>query len=102
SFGGSTEPCAIANLYSIGCLGDAENKKHSAALFKHVQKTLGIKGDSVRLGYCAMEAQSWARGGASASAAAAALARQLCSRLGGSEARVLAYGSPCCRFESRP
>ncbi|KAG0422965.1 hypothetical protein HPB47_001251 [Ixodes persulcatus] len=80
---------------------------------------------SVRLGYCATEAHSWARGGASASAAAmtlllwnaqtaearaavaeraaaAAPARQRCSRLGGSEARALAYGSPCGGFESRP
>ncbi|KAG0424598.1 hypothetical protein HPB47_028193 [Ixodes persulcatus] len=67
-------------------------------------------------GYCATEAHSWARGGASASAAAmtsllwnaqtaearaaaaeraavAAPALQLRSRLGGSEARALAYGS---------
>ncbi|KAG0416803.1 hypothetical protein HPB47_006117 [Ixodes persulcatus] len=63
---------------------------------------------SVRLGDCATEAHSWARGGASAPAAAmtsllrnaqsaearaaaAAPARLLCSRLGGSEARALAY-----------
>ncbi|KAG0419046.1 hypothetical protein HPB47_004407 [Ixodes persulcatus] len=39
---------------------------------------------------------------AEARAAVAAPARQLCSRLGGSEARVLAYGSPCGGFESRP
>ncbi|KAG0440382.1 hypothetical protein HPB47_016304 [Ixodes persulcatus] len=73
---------------------------------------------SVRLGYCATEAHSWARGGASVSVAAmtsllwnaqttearvaAAPARQLCSRLGGSEARALAYGSPCGGLESRP
>uniref|UniRef100_A0A6B0UTX0 L-dopachrome isomerase n=1 Tax=Ixodes ricinus TaxID=34613 RepID=A0A6B0UTX0_IXORI len=56
SFGGSTEPCAIANLYSIGCLGDAENKKHSAALFKHVQKTLGIKGDRMYINFFDMPA----------------------------------------------
>ncbi|KAG0411256.1 hypothetical protein HPB47_011608 [Ixodes persulcatus] len=34
--------------------------------------------------------------------AAAAPARQLCSRLGGSEARALAYGSPWGGFEFRP
>ncbi|KAG0424867.1 hypothetical protein HPB47_027934 [Ixodes persulcatus] len=83
------------------------------------------KQQPARLGYCATEAHSWARGGASASAAAttsllwnaqtaearaaaaeraaaAAPARQLCSRLGGSEARALAYGFPCGGFESRP
>ncbi|KAG0419125.1 hypothetical protein HPB47_004343 [Ixodes persulcatus] len=35
-------------------------------------------------------------------AAAAAPARQLCSRLGGSEARALAYGFPCGGFKFRP
>ncbi|KAG0423743.1 hypothetical protein HPB47_000529, partial [Ixodes persulcatus] len=74
--------------------------------------------ERVRLGYCATEAHSSARGGASASAAAMASllwnaqtaearaavapARQLCSRLCGSEARALVYGSPCGGFESRP
>ncbi|KAG0435714.1 hypothetical protein HPB47_018352, partial [Ixodes persulcatus] len=41
-------------------------------------------------------------GSVTAEACAAAPARQLCSRLGGSEARALAYGSPCGGFESRP
>lgn len=45
SFGGTDEPCAIANLYSIGCLSPKENKKHSAVLFEHIEKTLGIKGN---------------------------------------------------------
>ncbi|KAG0417834.1 hypothetical protein HPB47_005333 [Ixodes persulcatus] len=43
-----------------------------------------------------------ARAAAVERAAAAAPARQLCSRLGGSEARAVAYGSPCGGFESRP
>ncbi|KAH7959646.1 hypothetical protein HPB49_012698 [Dermacentor silvarum] len=46
SFGATDEPCAIANLYSIGCLSPKENKKHSAALFEHIEKVLGIKGNS--------------------------------------------------------
>ncbi|KAH7956947.1 hypothetical protein HPB52_013879 [Rhipicephalus sanguineus] len=49
SFGGTDEPCAIANLYSIGCLSPKENKKHSAALFEHIEKTLGIKGNRKRV-----------------------------------------------------
>ncbi|KAG0412272.1 hypothetical protein HPB47_010594 [Ixodes persulcatus] len=85
-----------------------------------VQVLLVINEDysGVRLGYCVTEAHSWARGGTSASAAAmtslwnaqtaearaaaAAPARHPCSRLGGSEARALAYGSPCGGFKSRP
>ncbi|KAG0418993.1 hypothetical protein HPB47_004437 [Ixodes persulcatus] len=43
-----------------------------------------------------------ARAAAAERAVAATPARQLCSRLGGSEARALAYGSPCGGFESRP
>uniref|UniRef100_L7M3U4 L-dopachrome isomerase n=1 Tax=Rhipicephalus pulchellus TaxID=72859 RepID=L7M3U4_RHIPC len=51
SFGGTDEPCAIANLYSIGCLSPKENKKHSAALFEHIEKTLGIKGNRMYINY---------------------------------------------------
>ncbi|CAG9104034.1 unnamed protein product [Plutella xylostella] len=45
SFGGSTEPCAIANLMSIGSLGVEQNKKHAKALFELVEKELGISND---------------------------------------------------------
>ncbi|KAG0431086.1 hypothetical protein HPB47_022112 [Ixodes persulcatus] len=80
-----------------------------ATLGPGVQKYLWWK--NVRLGYCATEAHSWARDGASASTAAmtslpwnaqtaearaagAAPARQLCSHLCGCEARALAYTDP--------
>lgn len=45
SFGGSTEPCAIANLMSIGALGVEQNKKHAKALFQLVENELGVKND---------------------------------------------------------
>lgn len=45
SFGGSSEPCAIANLMSIGALGVEENKKHSKVIFEYVEKELGISTD---------------------------------------------------------
>ncbi|XP_076330755.1 macrophage migration inhibitory factor homolog [Tachypleus tridentatus] len=45
SFGGDNEPCALATLMSIGALGRQENKKHSVALYKHIEKTLGITRD---------------------------------------------------------
>ncbi|XP_037566815.1 macrophage migration inhibitory factor homolog [Dermacentor silvarum] len=51
SFGATDEPCAIANLYSIGCLSPKENKKHSAALFEHIEKVLGIKGNRMYINY---------------------------------------------------
>uniref|UniRef100_A0A023FHD3 L-dopachrome isomerase n=1 Tax=Amblyomma cajennense TaxID=34607 RepID=A0A023FHD3_AMBCJ len=56
SFGGTDDPCAIANLYSIGCLTPKENKKHSAALFEHIEKTLGIKGNRMYINYFDMPA----------------------------------------------
>ncbi|XP_064460337.1 macrophage migration inhibitory factor homolog [Ornithodoros turicata] len=51
SFGGTEEPCATANLYSIGRLGKEENIKHSAAIFKHVENTLGIKGNRMYINF---------------------------------------------------
>nr|BAF38455.1 macrophage migration inhibitory factor [Haemaphysalis longicornis] len=51
SFGGSEELCAVANLYSIGCLSPKENKKHSAALFEHMKNTLGVKKDRMYINF---------------------------------------------------
>lgn len=45
SFGGSTEPCAIANLMSIGALGVEQNKKHAKVFFELVEKELGVSND---------------------------------------------------------
>ena len=45
SFGGSSEPCAVANLMSIGALGVEQNKKHSKVLFDLVEKELGVAND---------------------------------------------------------
>jgi hypothetical protein len=44
-FAGSTEPCAIATLKSIGAIGGDKNKAHSDKLFKHVHEKLGISKD---------------------------------------------------------
>nr|XP_037872130.1 macrophage migration inhibitory factor isoform X1 [Bombyx mori] len=51
SFGGSTEPCAIANLMSIGSLGVEQNKKHAKVLFELVEKELGVPTDRFVLKY---------------------------------------------------
>lgn len=45
SFGGTTDPCAVANLMSIGALGVEQNKKHAKILFELVEQELGIKND---------------------------------------------------------
>ncbi|CAH0758702.1 unnamed protein product [Diatraea saccharalis] len=45
SFGGTTDPCAIANLMSIGGLGVELNKKHAKVLFDLVEMELGIPSD---------------------------------------------------------
>lgn len=45
SFGGTTEPCAIANLMSIGALGVEQNKKHAKVLYELVEKELGVTTD---------------------------------------------------------
>ncbi|XP_076030185.1 macrophage migration inhibitory factor-like [Oratosquilla oratoria] len=41
-FGGSTDPCGMAVLISIGKLGIEENKQHSAKLSDYIEKNLGI------------------------------------------------------------
>ncbi|VVD05310.1 unnamed protein product [Leptidea sinapis] len=40
TFGGTTDPCAIANIMSIGALGVEQNKKHAKVLFELVEKEL--------------------------------------------------------------
>lgn len=45
SFGGSTELCGNASLMSIGQLGVEQNKKVAAAIYDHIDKTLGIPKD---------------------------------------------------------
>ncbi|KAL4720159.1 hypothetical protein ACJJTC_012463 [Scirpophaga incertulas] len=42
SFGGTTEPCATANLMSIGALGVEQNKEYAKVLFELVENELGI------------------------------------------------------------
>ncbi|XP_049942435.1 macrophage migration inhibitory factor homolog [Schistocerca serialis cubense] len=42
AWGGSTDPCVVATLMSIGQLGTEANKKHSAAISSHLEKHLGI------------------------------------------------------------
>ena len=45
SFAGSTAPCALLRVLSIGKLGLEENRAHSAALFAFLQEKLGVPND---------------------------------------------------------
>ncbi|XP_071546883.1 macrophage migration inhibitory factor-like isoform X1 [Panulirus ornatus] len=47
TFGGSTEPCALAVLHCIGELGVEENKAHAAKIYEFMEKNLGIPSDSI-------------------------------------------------------
>lgn len=47
SWGGSSGPCGVARLMSIGQLGVEANKKHSAVLYDHIEKNLGIPKDKL-------------------------------------------------------
>lgn len=49
SWGGTTEPCGVAKLLSLGQLGVAENQKHAKALYAHFEKTLGIPNNRLYL-----------------------------------------------------
>ncbi|XP_063368793.1 macrophage migration inhibitory factor-like [Cydia amplana] len=45
SFSGTTAPCAIGNVMSIGALGVEQNKKHAKVLYELVEKELGVPSD---------------------------------------------------------
>ncbi|KAK8399209.1 hypothetical protein O3P69_003376 [Scylla paramamosain] len=45
TFGGTSEPCAVVRLISIGRLGVELNKKHAAKIFAFMDKHLGISND---------------------------------------------------------
>jgi phenylpyruvate tautomerase len=44
TFGGSTDPCALMHVGSIGKLGVQENKTISSVLFKFIKEKLNIEG----------------------------------------------------------
>lgn len=45
TFGGTTEPCGVALLASIGALGVEKNKAHAAKIYAYLEKSLGIPSD---------------------------------------------------------
>ena len=45
SFAGTTDPCALCDLVSIGKLGVEENKIHTKNIMDHITKCLAIPQD---------------------------------------------------------
>ncbi|XP_068086603.1 macrophage migration inhibitory factor homolog isoform X2 [Anabrus simplex] len=55
-YGTSPDPCGVAQFACIGRMGVEENKKFSAALFEHVEKTLGIAKDKMYITFVDLDA----------------------------------------------
>ncbi|PRD30574.1 UNVERIFIED_CONTAM: Mif [Trichonephila clavipes] len=55
SWGGTSDPCAVGTLGSIGNLGTSQNVKISKVLFDHVKDNLGIKSDRMYITYVDLE-----------------------------------------------
>ncbi|XP_053850118.1 macrophage migration inhibitory factor-like [Vidua macroura] len=51
SFGGSTDPCAMCFLYSIGKIGEQENKVYSKLLCDLMSKQLKIPSDRIYVSF---------------------------------------------------
>ncbi|NWX55428.1 MIF factor, partial [Promerops cafer] len=51
SFGGSTDPCAMCFLYSIGKIGEQENKVYSKLLCDLLNKQLKIPSDRIYVSF---------------------------------------------------
>ncbi|OWK60250.1 Macrophage migration inhibitory factor [Lonchura striata] len=56
SFGGSTDPCALCSLYSIGKIGGQQNKTYTKMLCDLISKHLHVSADRVYINYFDMNA----------------------------------------------
>ncbi|XP_028566736.1 macrophage migration inhibitory factor [Lacerta agilis] len=56
SFGGSSDPCALCSLHSIGKIGGQQNKAYTKLLCELLTKHLHIPADRVYINYCDMNA----------------------------------------------
>ncbi|XP_029021224.1 macrophage migration inhibitory factor [Betta splendens] len=54
-FGKKEDPCALCFLYSIGKIGDAQNKKYSKLLCGLLNKHLGIPADRIYINFVDMD-----------------------------------------------
>ncbi|KAM9746894.1 macrophage migration inhibitory factor-like [Dama dama] len=56
TFGGSSEPCALCSLHSIGKIGGAQNRSYSKLLCGLLTERLRISPDRVYINFCDMNA----------------------------------------------
>ncbi|MEE6504290.1 hypothetical protein FKM82_005127 [Ascaphus truei] len=56
SFGGSSDPCALCSLHSIGKIGGPQNKSYTKLLCEVLTKQLHIPSDRVYINFCDMSA----------------------------------------------
>ncbi|XP_069476001.1 macrophage migration inhibitory factor isoform X2 [Ambystoma mexicanum] len=56
SFGGTTDPCALCSLHSIGKIGGPQNKAYSKLICDLLAKQLHISADRVYINYVDMNA----------------------------------------------
>nr|XP_020654780.1 macrophage migration inhibitory factor [Pogona vitticeps] len=56
SFGGSSDPCALCSLHSIGKIGGQQNKAYTKLLCDQLTKHLHIPADRVYINYYDMNA----------------------------------------------
>ncbi|XP_051829359.1 macrophage migration inhibitory factor [Antechinus flavipes] len=56
AFGGSSDPCALCSLHSIGKIGGPQNKAYSKQLCELLTKHLKIPGDRIYINYYDMNA----------------------------------------------
>ncbi|KAJ7309696.1 hypothetical protein JRQ81_007756 [Phrynocephalus forsythii] len=56
SFGGSSDPCALCSLLSIGKIGGPQNKSYTKLLCDQLSKHLHIPADRVYINYFDMNA----------------------------------------------
>ncbi|XP_030074615.1 macrophage migration inhibitory factor [Microcaecilia unicolor] len=56
SFGGSSDPCALCSLHSIGKIGGPQNKTYSKLISDLLKKTLHIPADRIYVNYIDMDA----------------------------------------------
>uniref|UniRef100_A0A0N5AJ47 L-dopachrome isomerase n=1 Tax=Syphacia muris TaxID=451379 RepID=A0A0N5AJ47_9BILA len=63
TFGGSSNPCAVCSLESIGGVGGGRNNSHAAKLYPHLQQSLGLSGSRIYIHFVNIDASSMAYDG---------------------------------------
>ena len=59
SFADTTEPCALMDFRSIGCIDRSKNKKHSATFSKILSDELNIPVNRIYISFANAPAENW-------------------------------------------